>query len=77
IYKSVLINFVEDQPYVDYVTDFQLFHVSADGEERESNEVEGSNAVSILVSVPAGEHRVQVIKPVEETASAEQCPCEA
>lgn len=77
IYKSVLINFVEDQPYVDYVTDFQLFHVSADGEERESNEVEGSNAVSILVSVPAAEHRIQVIKPVEETASAEQCPCEA
>ncbi|MFO0795313.1 MAG: hypothetical protein U0586_14780 [Candidatus Brocadiaceae bacterium] len=26
VYKSVLINFVEDLPYVDYVTDFQLFH---------------------------------------------------
>lgn len=77
IYKSVLINFVEDQPYVDYVTDFQLFHVLVNGEERERNEVEGSNAVSILVSVPAGEHRIQVIKPIEEKASAEQCPCEA
>jgi hypothetical protein len=77
IYKSVLINFVEDQPYVDYVTDFQLFHVLANGEEHESNVVEGSTAVSIVVSVPAGEHRVQVIKSVEEKASAEQCPCEA
>jgi hypothetical protein len=77
IYKSVLINFVEDQPYVDYVTDVQLFHVSVNGEERESNEVEGSNAVSILVSVPAREHRVQVIKPVEGKTSVEQCPCEA
>jgi hypothetical protein len=47
------------------------------GEEREGSEVQSSNAVSILVSVPAGQHRVQVIKPVEEKASVEQCPCEA
>ncbi len=54
IYKSVLINFVEEQPYVDYVTDFQLFHTFLDDANEqqtvEKNEVEGSKAVSILVS---------------------------
>ncbi|NGZ08801.1 MAG: hypothetical protein CV088_05355 [Nitrospira sp. LK70] len=81
IYKSVLINFVEDQPYVDYVTDFQLFHefVDSDGvqQKKEGNEVEASKAVSILVSAQAGRHTVQVINPVAEETSAEQCPCEA
>lgn len=81
IYKSVLINFVEDQPYVDYVTDFQLFHefVDSDGvqQKKEGNEVEASKAVSILVSAPAGRHTVQVINPVAEETAAEQCPCEA
>ncbi|MDF0651248.1 MAG: baseplate J/gp47 family protein [Nitrospira sp.] len=81
IYKSVLINFVEDQPYVDYVTDFQLFHEFVDGDgvqqKKEGNEVEGSKAVSILVSVPAEQHDVRIIKPIAEKASAEQCPCEA
>lgn len=81
IYKSVLINFVEEQPYVDYVTDFQLFHkfVDIDGvlQKQEGNEVEGSKAVSILVSAPAEQHRVQVIKPVAEEPPTERCPCEA
>jgi len=65
IYKSVLINFVEEQSYVDYVTDFQLFHVFVDGDgvqqKNERNDLESSKAVSILVSVPAGHHAVQVI----------------
>jgi hypothetical protein len=81
IYKSVLINFVEEQPYVDYVTDFQLFHVFVDGvgqgQKNERNEVEGSKAVSILVSVPAGQHSVQVITTIEEETPGENCPCEA
>lgn len=81
IYKSVLINFVEEQPYVDYVTNFQLFHVFVDSDgvkqRNERNEVEGSKAVSILVSVPSGDHEVQVIKPVTPGAPAEKCPCEA
>ena len=70
IYKSVLINFVEEQPYVDYVTDFELFHVflNMDGTKQTiaKNEVEGSKAVSILVSVPATQHDIQAIKPAAE-----------
>ena len=81
IYKSVLINFVEEQTYVDYVTDFQLFHefVDSDGvqQKKEGNELEGSKAVSILVSVPAVYHTVEMIKPAAEAMPAEQCPCEA
>ena len=75
IYKSVLINFVEDQPYVDYVTDFQLFHdLSGSGDQQE---VTGSRAVSILVSVPAKQHLITVIHSAEEAALREECPCEA
>ena len=78
IYKAVLINFVEDQPYVDYVTDFKLFHMFLDEEGKpqtnESNEVEGSKAVSILVSAPR--HGVTVIKPVIQAVLSEECPCE-
>ena len=70
IYKSVLINFVEEQPYVDYVTDFELFHVflDMDGIQQtiEKNEVEGSKAVSILVSVPATQHDIEAINPAAE-----------
>lgn len=81
IYQSALINFVEDQPYVDFVTDFTLFHTFFDsnGKARtiEGNEVAGSRAVSILVSAPAAKHTVNIVKPVEEAAPAEKCPCEA
>lgn len=66
IYKSVLINFVEEQPYVDYVTDFELFHsfrdINGEPQTIEINEVEGSKAVSILVSVPATNHKIDPIK---------------
>ena len=77
IYKSVLINFVEELPYVDYVTNFHLFQ-KVDGQELgDQNEVEGSKAVSILVSAPASEHTITAIKPAAAEAPGEQCPCEA
>jgi hypothetical protein len=78
IYKALLINFVEEQPYVDYVTDFKLFHTFLDqdgvSQTNESNEVEGSKAVSILVS--ARHHGVSVIKRTMDTVSSEKCQCE-
>jgi hypothetical protein len=83
--KSVLIDFVEERPYVDYVTDFRQFHHylarSAAGDlvdvvSPDADEVSGSRAVSILVSVPAAEHVVTVIHPDEDEVSAEDCPCE-
>jgi hypothetical protein len=81
VYKSVLINFVEEQHYVDYVTDFQLFHgfddIDGVAQTVEKNEVEGSKAVSILVSSHANKHIIQVIKPAAEETPGEKCPCEA
>lgn len=77
IYKSVLINFVEEQPYVDYVTDFQLFH-DLDGvpSNDDRQEIEGSTAVSVLVSVPASEHTIELITPAEASLAREKCDCE-
>lgn len=75
IYKSVLINFIEDQPSVDYVTDFQLFHSASGPADR--TEAVGTKAVSILVSVPAAQHSILVINPAEEEAPHENCPCTA
>jgi hypothetical protein len=74
IYKSVLINFVEEQPYVDYVTDFQLFHDKAGKADNE--EVEGSKAISILVSAPSKNHLITPITLAEIQNSAEKCACD-
>jgi hypothetical protein len=75
IHQSVLINFIEDQPSVDYLTDFRLFHDIA-GVPGTANmlEIAGSRAISILVSAPASSHRVTVINPVDESVR-ETCGC--
>ncbi len=79
IYKSVLINFVEELPYVDYVTDVQLFHIFLDDDNVQQTveklEVEGSKAVSLLVS--ANKHTIVALKPAAAETSGEKCPCEA
>jgi hypothetical protein len=79
VYKSVLENFVEEQPYVDYILDFQLFHdIEKAPGTIDKNEVEGSEAVSILVSAPSSKHEIKVIKPSDELKTHhEECPCEA
>lgn len=82
IYKSVLINFVEERPYVDYVADFKLHHIYINESNLEVtspdlNEVEGSKAISILVSVPEKEHLISILTEAEEEALREKCPCEA
>jgi hypothetical protein len=79
IYKSVLINFIEDQPYVDYVTDVQLF-LDINGESSSidhPSEVEGSRAVSVLVSAPAIKHNITLITSTLENISGKTCQCEA
>jgi len=78
VYKSVLIDFVEELPYVDFVTDVQLFHDIAGVKGTvDQNEIEGSLAVSILVSVPAKKHLITVINPSEEKISSDKCSCES
>ncbi len=62
IYKSVLINFIEEQPYVDYVTDFRLFRDINDVKSKiDLSEVEGSRAISVLVSAPLDKHEITLI----------------
>jgi hypothetical protein len=78
IYKSVLINFVEEQPYVDYVTDFQLFHdVCGKPGTLDLDQAAGSRAVSILVSVPATRHEIALIKPAQDAPLGETCLCDS
>lgn len=84
IYRSVLLNFVEELPYVDYVTDFQLAHrypaQSGDGAETETSiadnaVITGSKAISILVS--ARQHTITPIDPVQQSSTGAACPCES
>ena len=80
IYKSVLINFVEEQAYVDYVTDFQVFQdIPCDpaSGSTDLDEVTGSRAVSILVSAPASKHQISIIEAAPDRALAETCGCDA
>jgi hypothetical protein len=76
VYKSVLVDFVEERPYVDFVSDVHLYHrlpdATADGPDLE--EVAGSRAISILVSAPAAKHGVYPIHP-DEVVSLEHCAC--
>jgi hypothetical protein len=76
IAKSVLVNYVEERPYVDYVTDVRLTHIDPDGgvESADLEEVVGTLAISILVSVPAEQHVVNVIH-ADRSASGEHCGC--
>lgn len=77
IHQSALIRFIEEQTYVDYLTDFVLFHDSGgQAGEVAVHEAEGSTAASILVSAPAGEHQIDVIKPAAVHELGETCPCE-
>ncbi|MDP2179848.1 baseplate J/gp47 family protein [Methylicorpusculum sp.] len=76
VHKSVLINFVEEQAYVDYVTDFLMFHDIGDVKSNVNTDVaEGSTAVSILVS--AAEHSIDALNPAGLQSSGETCPCES
>jgi hypothetical protein len=60
IYKSSLIDFIEERSYVDYITDVNLFHKPGDTAPLIDNleEVTASTARSILVSVPASKHEI-------------------
>lgn len=77
IHSSVLVDFIEERAYVDYVTDLRLFRLlpgaTADGPPLD--EVTGSRAVSILVSVPAAEHRVAVITADDLVVAGGDCGC--
>lgn len=78
VYKSALIDFIEMQPYVDYLTDVRLFHDAGTVPGTvDLDEVEGATAVSVLVSAPASRHQIEVIRPAGPSMPGEHCPCEA
>lgn len=88
IHKSVMIDFIEERPYVDYILDVRMYHDSnPDNENAGSCEgpgsgistisgdlevAEASTARSILVSTPASKHVIENIED-EETAEAVEC----
>lgn len=76
VHKSVLVNFVEERTYVDFVSDVLLFRrlpgATADGPDLE--EVVGSRAISILVSTPPAQHGVHPIQP-DAVPVPEHCDC--
>jgi hypothetical protein len=63
VYKSVLINFIEERPYVDFITDVVMCHYAADGTiiQLDNDEIIASTAKSILVSVPASKHDITTV----------------
>ena len=64
VYKSSILNFVEKQPYVDYVKDFELVHqFTLRGEDQENvvNAIETKTPRSILV--PDTQHEITFIEP--------------
>jgi hypothetical protein len=80
LHKSSLINFVEEQAYVDYLTDFQLFHQitdtsGKDWQKIDQEEIEASTAISILVSAAAEEHTIKAIPVTETNLAGEHCNC--
>lgn len=76
VHKSVVVDFIDERPYVDYVTDVHLFRKDPTTQSLgpDLDAVEGSRAVSILVSAPAHEHVITTIRP-DELLDAERCAC--
>lgn len=66
IYKSSLINFIEERPYVDYITDVKMFHKPGDKavESGDLEEATAATARSILVSAPAAKHVIHIIEEI-------------
>ncbi|GAB3422899.1 hypothetical protein [Niabella aquatica] len=74
ITKSALINFVEEQYYVDYITDVKMFVAIPDPglgmvtESEDREEITASTARSILVSAPPDKHIINKITIVTAAA---------
>lgn len=73
IHQSVLIDFIEELAYVDFLTDFELYHIKSSGLTTKVDEAIASTGRSILVSVPAIKHDLTVGLNVPETVTAIDC----
>ena len=90
IHKSVILNFVEEQEYVDYITCFKMYHIVPgdpdNDHEKDVDEAVALTSASVLGS--ASEHNITVLENegecacddnvVEtfEIASSDDCSCE-
>jgi hypothetical protein len=74
LHKSVLINFIEERTYVDYITDVQMSHFDANKVliKPDNDTITATFAKSILVSVPASQHDITEIA-LTETAAQTEC----
>lgn len=74
LHRSAVINFIEERPYVDYLTDLEVFHFDANGQPvaLQDDTVRPKYAKSILVSVPATEHEFEEI-PAGENPGNTDC----
>lgn len=75
VYKSALIDFVEERPYIDFLVDVKLFHKPGDTapESGDLEEVVASTARSILVSAPATSHNITVELHQDSPGITEEC----
>lgn len=75
LHKSVIIDFIEELPYVDFISEVQLFHKAGENavESGDLDEVIASTARSILVSAHASKHAITVELPSTVSAIPEHC----
>jgi len=88
IHKSIIIDFIEERPYVDFITDVKMFHDTnpdhedagdcdeenvKPGQSGDLDIIEASTARSILVSAPASKHTIEQITDTIENKK-EDCP---
>lgn len=60
VHKSVLINFIEERSYVDFITDVKMYHRTDESltESSDTDTIEASTAKSVLVSAPSLKHTI-------------------
>ncbi len=73
IHQSVLIDFIEELPNVDFLTDFELYHINSSGVTTKVDEAIASTGRSILVSVPAIKHDLTVLLKTPEAILEIDC----
>ena len=75
IYKSALIDFIENRPYVDFLTNVKLYHKAGDTavESGDLEEVHASTARSVLVPAAAGKHAITVHLHTDTPGLMETC----
>jgi hypothetical protein len=78
IYKSQLINFIEERTYVDYITNVVMKSRTTDDDgnvviSADAGQIDAQTARSILVSAPAEDHQITRIESVTSESLQEDC----